>query len=365
MSGFPLTLLAQDTINAGEKDSYWRRLFNGHIDRTFEKKLDVSFIAAPSYTREASFGLGGAATGLYRTDRTNLLMPPSDITITANVSVNGFFSLSATGNNNFKGNRSSLAYQISFFNKNADFWGINFDDCEINPKIGYRRQTVKIYADYRYELYKYFYVGGTLDYLYTNAAKIDDETYLLGQLRTYTTTGFGLTLQHDTRDFIPNPQKGMYFLLRQTVYPGNYGNTNRTLLRTTFIANFYPRLWKSAILAFDIYGQISSNNLPWTLMEELGGNIRMRGYYRGRYVDNNIATVQAELRQHIYKRLGFAGWIGCGTVFPSIKQFDVNELLPNYGLGLRIEIKHNVNARIDFGMGKQTRGFVFGINEAF
>ena len=80
---------------------------------------------------------------------------------------------------------------------------------------------------------------------------------------------------------------------------------------------------------------------------------------------NNIATFQVELRQHIVERFGFAAWVGTGTVFPSIKQFNASNLLPNYGLGLRWEFKHNVNLRIDYGFGKQTGGFVFNISEAF
>ncbi|KAA6310067.1 hypothetical protein EZS27_038565, partial [termite gut metagenome] len=249
--------------------------------------------------------------------------------------------------------------------KNLDFGGINFNDCEVNPNIGYQRQTLKVYADYRYELWKYLYIGGTLDFLYTNATKIDDASYLLGQSRTYTATGLGFTVQYDSRDFIPNPKRGIHLLVRQMIYPNNYGNTRRNLLRTTFTADFYQKLWEGSVLAVDMYGQVSSNDLPWPLMEELGGTNRMRGYYRGRYIDNNIVSGQVELRQHIYKRIGCVAWVGGGTVFPSIQKFDVKNILPNYGLGFRFEVKHNVNIRTDFGFGKETSGFVFGFNEAF
>jgi hypothetical protein len=52
----------------------------------------------------------------------------------------------------------------------------------------------------------------------------------------------------------------------------------------------------------------------------------MRSYYGGRYIDRNQLTAQLELR---------------------------------------IEFKHNVNARIDYGFGKNTEGFVFNFAEAF
>ena len=97
--------------------------------------------------------------------------------------------------------------------------------------------------------------------------------------------------------------------------------------------------------------------------------IRMRGYYMGSYIDNSQVAVQTELRQHIWGRLGATAWIGGATVFSSLKDLKDKtirpEWLPNGGLGLRFEFKHNVNARIDFGIGRHTCGFVFAIGEAF
>ena len=81
--------------------SYLDRLVTGNVDRTFEKKLDVSYIVMPSYTREGSFGIGGGATGLYRLDKTDSIMSPSDVTLIGNATINGVFSLTANGNNFF------------------------------------------------------------------------------------------------------------------------------------------------------------------------------------------------------------------------------------------------------------------------
>ena len=35
-----------------KRRGFWRQLFHGNEDHTFDKKFDVSFIASPSYTRE-------------------------------------------------------------------------------------------------------------------------------------------------------------------------------------------------------------------------------------------------------------------------------------------------------------------------
>lgn len=52
-------------------------------------------------------------------------------------------------------------------------------------------------------------------------------------------------------------------------------------------------------------------------------------------------------------------------MFPELGQLRMSDVLPNYGLGLRVEFKHNVNIRIDYGFGKDTGGFVFQFAEAF
>jgi len=348
-----------------KKDSYWRRLLHGNEDRTHEKKLDISFVAAPSYTREASFGIGGMASGLYRMNRKDSIMPPSDITLTFNASVNGFYSLSARGNNYFQDNKTLLSYEVGFTRKPLDFWGISYDACAVNPVIGYTRQQIKIDANYQYKLHENFAIGGTLDFTYTDATKIDDISFLQGQNKSYIATGLGVSIQYDSRDFIPNPKQGVYLMLRQSIFPKVFGNCDRTLYRTTFIADIYQKIWQGGVLAADLYGQFNSNNAPWPLREEFGGNQRMRGYYAGSYIDNNIVSAQVELRQHLVQRFGFTAWIGGGSVFPKLSKFEMKNILPNYGIGLRWEFKHNVNARIDYGFGKQTSGFVFNIAEAF
>ena len=348
-----------------QKNNYWNLLIHGNIDRSYEKKLDLSYLITPFYGREASFGIGGMATGLYRLDRSDSLMQPSNIILGFSASINGFYSLGIEGNNNFKQNRSRLYYKVVFNNKNLNLWGFNYNDCNVNPAVKYRRQMAKVYANYQYELLTNFYVVGTLDFSYTKAVKISDISYLQGQKNSYTTTGLGLSAQYDSRDFVLNPKRGAYFYLRQTIYPEILGDAGKTIWRTTFQANYYKKVWNGGILAFDLYGEVSSNNLPWSLREELGGPNRMRGYYSGRYIDNDITSAQIELRQHIAGRFGCAAWIGAGTVFPSIKEFDTTKILPNYGLGLHFEIKHNTNARLDYGFGKNTSGFVLGLSTAF
>lgn len=355
-----------DSIKPNRLKQYWNSLVHGNVDRTFEKKVDMSFIVAPCYTREGSFGIGGAATGLYRLDRTDSIMQPSDISLSGSATVKGFYAITVKGNNHFRGNRSRLSYTLQFQNKNLDFWGVSHDACVVNPVSGYRRQMINWESDYVYKLTKDIHIGAALNINYTRASHMTRPEYLDGQRNSYFFAGIGISVQYDTRDFILNPKRGIYFLAREVFYPKWLSNHNKAIYSTTVIFNAYQRAWKGSVLAFDLYGQFNGNNAPWTLREELGsGMSRMRGYYAGRYIDNNQLSAQLELRQHIYGRIGCVAWAGGGTVFPSFDKLRMKDLLPNYGLGLRVEFKHNVNVRIDYGFGKDTGGFVFQFAEAF
>ena len=63
-----------DTLAAApKKKSFWRRLIDyfgeSSTDKTFEKKIDFTFIGGPSYSKDTQFSLAVMAAGLYRLDR--------------------------------------------------------------------------------------------------------------------------------------------------------------------------------------------------------------------------------------------------------------------------------------------------------
>lgn len=349
---------------------YLSSLIRGNVDRTHEKKFDMSVGVTPSYTREAGFGIGGMLTGLYRIDRSDSISEPSDIFASLNVSLNGFFVLTIKGNTLLPDHRSRLSYKMELYRKRLNFWGITSAECATNPESKYDRRQIDFHVEYVYRFGSHFYGGAQLRANYTDARHIADPAYLMGERHQYYVTGAGLLLEFDTRDNLLNPTKGCHVAYKPMMYPRFLGNAPAPFVSHTFTANAYLRLWRGSILAFDLYSCISTSNTPWTMRQMLASDgIRMRGYYMGSYIDNDQISMQAELRQHIYKRFGVVAWAGGATVFSSIKDYKKKgnrpEWLPNAGIGLRFEFKHNVNARIDYGFGRHTGGLVFAIGEAF
>jgi hypothetical protein len=43
----------------------------------------------------------------------------------------------------------------------------------------------------------------------------------------------------------------------------------------------------------------------------------------------------------------------------------IDNFLPNFGLGYRLEVQPRMNVRLDFGFGRDNFGFYFNFTEAF
>ena len=357
--------MRSDTAKQNKEGNFWQRTVSGHEDRTFEQAFDYSLVLFPTYTNEGSFGIGGIGAALFRLDRSDSLMPPSDLSLEGNASLRGFFYAGAYGTLYFPGRRSRLYYEVSFSQQNLDFWGICYDSCHVRPPVSQTRWNVMALGYYDYRVLKNFYIGAALDFSYNNAVKMADPAYLDGQRSSYILTGIGLSLQYDSRDYAQNPTQGLNLLLRQMVYPSFMGDAGRTLWRTTFTASYYQRLWRGAVLATELYAECNAKDMPWPLKESVGGYYRLRGYYQGRYMDNNLFSFQLELRQKLFWRVGLVAFGGFGSVFSSFQDWRADQLLPAYGVGLRFEFKHNLNVRLDCGWGREVFGVVFAIGESF
>ena len=58
-------------------------------------------IGGPHYSSDTKFGLGLVAAGLYRTDRNDSILPPSNVSLYGDVSTVGFYLLGVRGNHLF------------------------------------------------------------------------------------------------------------------------------------------------------------------------------------------------------------------------------------------------------------------------
>ncbi len=345
------------------------------------------------------------AAGLYRSDRSDQSIQPSNVSFFGNVSTSGFYMLGIRGSHILPKDKYRLLYTVYFYSMPSDYWGIGYDAGSNDSFYwSYLRLQAQMKTDFLFKLSHNLFFGPmvSFDFVKGNNFKKKNpndprtvEQIIAGEKSRIGTTGIGASVVYDSRDVITDCHNGIYFKIEQGFYPKFLGN-KYDFMMTDIIFDTYNRVWKGGILAFDLHGKFNYGNVPWTMKSRMGGQFRMRGYYEGQYRDrnvgeiqvelrqhvwkrngvvfyyegqyrdNNLIEVQLELRQHLWKRNGMVLWVGAGNVFENFRKFNFSETLPNFGIGYRWEFKSRVNVRLDLGFGKDFKtGFMFNINEAF
>lgn len=329
------------------------------------KKFDFSVIGGPHYSTDTKFGIGLVAAGLYRTDMTDTITPPSDVAVYLDATTSMFFKLGVKGNHIMPFDRSRLSYDVNFSSVATKFWGIGYkNNVNDENESSYKYLNSQAQVSYVWQIAPRLFVGPMAAFDYINGRRFEKPWLWEGEADRTFNLGVGFTIQYDTRDFLTNAFKGIYLRVDQRFNPRFLLNKYAFSL-TELDFSVYQGLWRDATLAFQLHSRFTYGNTPWGLLSTLGGSYNMRGYFEGRYRDKSAMDVCLELRQHIWRRNGIAVWVGAGTVFPKFSALRWNQVLPNYGIGYRWEFKKRVNVRLDLGFGRHQTGFIFSINEAF
>lgn len=394
-----------------------------NVDRTFQKKIDWSIAPGPNYSSDVGFGIGFLLAGLYRLDRTDSVTAPSNISVYGNFTTRKFVLVRFSGDNIFSHNTQRLSYSGAFVYFPGAFYGVGYRA----GQEGYAQELTTTMGIFRIShctsLIGRFYVGlsGGIDYTgakYTASGMpgvinsihdkvLEDPTYRpkskdMAELYDLWRDGrydpakqdpftnfidhtgddpnafnvnVGVFAQYDTRDVTFNASKGIFLKAEAKWYPSWLGNTGRHFGRFTLTFDAYRKLWKGAVLAYDLFADFTAGTPSWHMYAKMGGMERMRGYYEGRYRDKRLVETQIELRQKIYRRHGIVGWIGGGQVWGTDK-FRWKNTLYSFGCGYRFEFKNRMNIRLDYGWGvygnpdlpwdrKRSSAFLFTASEAF
>lgn len=358
-------ITVQDTV---KKRNVFQKIYHYFADANQEsnKKFDVSVIGGPHYSSDTKLGLGLVAAGVYSTNRADTLTPFSNVSLFSDVTTTGFYMLGLRGNNIFSREKWRIDYVLYFFSFPSAFWGIGFDNGNNDDNSSrFLRLQAQIKADFMFKVTDKLFIGPSASYEFSQGKDFSEKglELIAGADKITRYSSIGALVSYDSRDFIPNAYSGFFAKLIQRGYSDFDG---KPFFGTNITLDYYQKAWKGAVFAFDFYGELQYGKVPWTMKSKLGGSYRMRGYYEGRYRDDNSASIQMEYRQKIYNRHGIAAWLGCGTVWGKECKYSWKHILPNYGIGYRWEFKHRMNVRLDYGFGKKGQSsFLFSINEAF
>ncbi|WP_050937575.1 BamA/TamA family outer membrane protein [Vibrio harveyi] len=329
------------------------------------KLIDWGVLPGPFVNPEQGFGIGVAAVGLYTPYDWQKGDPYSTVTVTSYGSTSGSYGLGLNNRTYLKNDKVRLLGEAWISHTPGYYWGIGSQAAENeNNKVQYEGQRLQLSPKIAIEVAPNTYAK--LGWQWQSFSKVDgvDGDILPSEVADATSSGVLVGMEYDTRDFEPNPMRGQFLDIEWIANRDSLGSDEDY---DNLVANYrvYQQWSDTTIIAMEVYSQSIFGDAPWFDYAQLGDDQRMRGYYQGQYRDKHQLSTQVEIRHTIAGRHGVVGWLGAGNIAPTYHDLFKSSWLPTVGVGYRFAFKARINVRVDLGVGKDSTGFYFQINEAF
>ncbi|ASI94062.1 BamA/TamA family outer membrane protein [Vibrio rotiferianus] len=329
------------------------------------KLIDWGVLPGPFVNPEQGFGIGVAAVGLYTPYDWQKGEPYSTVTVTSYGSTSGSYGLGLNNRTYLKNDKVRLLGEAWISHTPGYYWGIGSQAAENeNNKVQYEGQRLQLSPKIAVEVAPNTYAK--LGWQWQSFSKVDgvEGDILPSEVADASSSGVLVGMEYDTRDFEPNPMRGQFLDVEWIANRDSLGSDEDY---DNLVANYrvYQQWSDTTIIAMEVYSQSIFGDAPWFDYAQLGDDQRMRGYYQGQYRDKHQLSTQVEIRHAIAGRHGVVGWLGAGNIAPTYHELFENSWLPTVGVGYRFAFKARINVRVDLGVGKDSTGFYFQINEAF
>ncbi|HEX6892844.1 MAG TPA: BamA/TamA family outer membrane protein [Chryseolinea sp.] len=341
---------------------------------SMSQKMEKLFVYIPApiitYSTEAGNTFGLAKFNLFRLSKKDTLSRPSKISEVVTVSTKGRVNVSVSNDLIFNADKYMILSYFNFKKTPEYMLGIG-NDVSIDNVEEVTIDRVKFYTSAMRKVAKDTYAGISLDVADYFGVAVDSNSFILEQNVTGkdggTDFGLGFAAALDSRDNRYNAYKGALLLSTLTFYPKWLGSRYEF---TSFYLDGrkYFNPWLKHVIAVQATMTYTTKNVPFYDLAMLGGEDRMRGYYKGALRDKLLIDTQVEYRMPIWGMFGLTTWVATGRVADKFSNFSLDGLWLSFGGGVRIRVdtKNNTNLRFDMGFGPNgVSGFYFNFAEAF
>jgi len=341
---------------------------------SFNQKMERLFKVIPApiitYSSEAGNTFGLAKFNVFRLSKKDSISRPSKLAEVVSFSTKGRVNVSISNDLIFHEDRYII---LSYFNykKTPEYiLGIG-NDVSIDNIEQVTVNRAKFSTTALGRVKKYYYAGISLDFSDYFGIQTDSNSFLVrdnvpGQ-QGGTDIGVGFSAALDSRDNRYNAHKGAFFLTTVMFYPKFLGSRYE-FMNVYIDGRKYFNPWRDHIIAVQATTQYSNGDVPFYDLALMGGEDKMRGYYKGALRDKVLIDAQVEYRMPVWNIFGITTWVATGRVMDQYKNFSLNGLWLSFGGGVRIRVdsKNNTNLRLDMGFGPNgVSGFYFNFAEAF
>ncbi len=337
---------------------------------------------APSLNPEVGVMLTAGGLFSFSLERLNTKLQRSSLPFSIGYSTNGSLNASFRPAIFTRGDFYRISGDIWIKFMPDNYWGVGFDKARHPSKpdstTAYHRDWTQVYIKVTRKIVENIYAGLLMDFNKTKAKELNEhmmEDPDVEQDGTYVPNrGFGMVFQYDTRDMSTNAYKGVFLEFAPAFYGKFLGGQHVYQVISLDYRQYKTISRPGSTLAWQTKMRYGLNDIPWPEMSMIGTPMDLRGYRWGRYRDKTMLFGIVEYRYmfmrkrprkdgNMMSRFGFVTWLATGTVAPSVRE--MTQWLPNAGLGIRFEVQHRMNARIDFGIGNDSHAFYISFNEAF
>ncbi|MGB5943358.1 MAG: BamA/TamA family outer membrane protein [Leeuwenhoekiella sp.] len=187
-----------------------------------------------------------------------------------------------------------------------------------------------------------------------------------------TNLGLGIGFVYDERHNVLNERNAFFSEFAYLNYNPFWQSKAENQLITTD-SRYFKSIGERDVLAAQLLGQFNfGGNVPFNQLSYLGGESIMRGYFEGKYRDNNQIAAQIEYR-FLPLKLGFTDRLGAtlftavGEVFDGWNEIRMNNLKWSAGAGARFLMfqQKDIYLRFDYAVTRDGNNFYLSIGEAF
>jgi len=334
--------------------------------QVLEREVHLLVLPVLGYSPETRLYAGGAVLRL--SSSTAPGQRPTLSTVDAIYSQNRQFAVTASLSRWSRGNLWHVFGEAAATRFPFDFYGIGAaagDEAE-----QYTPLTLSLGAGARRRIGPGWYLGGQVfgrefRMLKTDSAGALREGVLPGSADHFVAT-VGADISRDTRVEVFAPRAGSYVRVAAAVSSGAFGS-DFDYRRLSLDARTYRSISPRRVIAAQAAAEAVDGTAPFDLLSRLGGQVILRGYQQARYSDNAKAAAQAELRSHVFWRVGVAVFGGLAAVAPSAGDLPDAPWLAAGGAGLRFNVSQaeGLNLRLDLAWGRRGSALYIGGGDAF
>ena len=335
------------------------------------RQANGRFLVFPFFLRspETNWGFGGASAYFFKLDPKDSIIRTSDINLLGLYTLNEQVVFWLNSNIFFPGEDQIFRLQSSYSYYPDQFWGLG-NETDYQAREDYSLKQFFFNPQYLYRVYKKFYAGVTYEFQNTNDVLyhengIFDQQQVVGR-NGGNVSGIGMLATWDTRNNAFSPSRGSFTEMNFTGFSNAIGSDFNFSSFSVDLRKFL-RLHINTVLALQGVVKLTKGDVPFRNLAMLGGPELMRGYYKGRYADEDMMVYQAEVRQFLFWRLGITAFVAAGQVSPETNKFYLDGFHAAYGAGVRFLLneKEKLNLRVDYGRSQDGGAFYIYLKEAF